>query len=1411
MPTQTQSIAQQHATWLSLMEISGPFLSTPVLEEFFPYGLDKRENESEVRRRVSLAYEEWLNNQSGMRPDPAIHQQWLRFVLEEVLEIAPQALLSGQEIPATLRSALPEYHETLRPQLVVRSPYEPEPRLLVQLYPRTQDLNKVVAEQRWKASPATRMAELLRHSGTRLGLVTNGRHWMLVDAPRDETTGYYTWDASLWTEEELTLRAFRTLLGMERFFTVPDSERLEALLAKSAQKQEEVTSQLGDQVRRAVETLVYTLDRLDKDSQRALLENIAEKELYEAALTVMMRLVFLLSAEEREMLLLGEALYEENYAISTIHNQLQEQADQQGEEVLGLRYDAWSRLLATFRVVYSGVEHVRMRLPAYGGDLFNPDRYPFLEGRKAGTSWRETPAEPLLIDNRTVLHLLRALQFLHVRIGGLTEARRLSFRALDIEQIGHVYEGLLDHTARRSHRTILGLLGSKDGEPEATLDELEKARNKGERVLIKLLVEISGRGESSVQKNLAQGLDTPLERSRLMEACDNNQALFERVLPFAGLLRKDTFGNFLLVTPGSIYVTHGTDRRSTGTHYTPRSLTEPLVQHALDPLVYLGPAEGLPREEWQLRGASDILNLKICDLAMGSGAVLVQACRYLSEKLVEAWDTIERASMNGEIQHGQDRRGQAASLHSQGSDDAVNVAPALAPGVVPSDTNTPTLHLPRIAPTGQPSRARQSEELLSRDIDERLATARRIVAERCLYGVDKNPMAVEMARLSLWLITLAKNKPFTFLDSNLRCGDSLLGVNLQQLQSLAMDAKDVRQMSFMEQAMERAIALAMNKRREISMRLEQSAADADEKARKLSSANDAMQLLKLGGDLLIAIALAEPKHRADLRNSLLYDYELLITTAEDARVHPLAAEKLREHQQNIEKLRAAANDLLRDRTPFHWPLEFPEVFAGGGAEAGFAAVVGNPPFMGGNKITAPFGTDYRDFLVDYIAGGKRGSADLCAYFFLQVITLLYTDGMSALLATNTIAQGDTREIGLDQITAAGRTIPRATSNKKWPGEAGVQVAEVWLRKGHWAGISILDEVPVKDITSFLTASNLAQGYTYVLATNAQKSFRGSELQGMGFTLPIEDAQDLLQQNSRNKQVLFPFLNAEDLNSRPDQSPSRWVINFREWPVEQAKTFVECFQVVQNAVKPERDSSNDKKLQGSWWIYKRPTTMLYETIAQKKRVLIVPLLSKYMLCSWGPGDIVYSHALGIIAIDIDSAFALIQCTFHGDWARKQGSTMRNDQRYTLSDCFETFPFPYNTDRLESIGERYYTHRQSIMLTRQEGLTKTYNRFHNPGEQSADIVQLRELHKEMDEAVARAYGWEDLRLEHSFHETKQGLRYTISETARREVLDRLLLLNHERHAEEVAAGLVDENGKPLKGKAKGAKGNASKARV
>jgi hypothetical protein len=1368
-----RSIVRQHADWLSLIEISGPFLSMPVLAESFPQGLDQKANESEVRRRLHLAYDEWRDNQMGNRPDPAIHFQWLRFVLEEVLEMRPDVILEGQQIPEDIHYEVREHGERLRPTLAIRSPFEPRPRLLIQLYPHIQDLKKLVQgrQRAGSDSPDTRMMHLLRSTGIRLGLVTNGQQWMLVDAPANETTGYYTWDAEIWLEEPLTLRAFRSLLDMERFFNVPPTETLEVMLTTSAMKQQEVTDRLGEQVRRAVEMLVQMLDRLDKDSQRTLLQSISEKDLYEAALTVMMRLVFLLSAEERDLLRLSEPLYDQNYAVSTLHKQLRELADHLGEEVLGLRFDAWSRLLAVFRIIFGGVEYIDLRLPAYGGHLFDPDRFPFLEGRKPGTFWRDTPAAPLLIDNRTVLHLLNALQYLQVPIpGGGIEPRRLSFRGLDIEQIGHVYEGLLDHTAKRAQTTILGLVGTAKTEPEATLDELETLAEKGEQAVVEYLKEVTGRSASSLQKTLALTLDKQEERSRLMEACDNSQALFERVQPYAGLLRKDSFGNYVIVTPGSVYVTQGSDRRSTGTHYTPRSLTEPIVQHTLDPLVYIGPAEGLPREQWQLRSAVEILNLKICDMAMGSGAFLVQSCRYLSEKLVEAWEN-------------------AAATQTLNLENVVTpLAGVRGNNAAISDRR------PRIEPEGQLSQGYYGEALLSGDEEERLAQARRLVCERCLYGVDKNPMAVEMAKLSLWLITLAKDRPFTFLDHALRSGDSLLGVSERQLINWSMEAKtgEVTQMVWIRGVMERALPTALKLRRQISTRLDRDVHDIEEKERMLKAADEAMAIVKLGGDLLVGIALSDPKRRDTIQDTLGSDYSLLIKGYEEGSNGHYTATGRQPNRDSFVKLRVEVDELLRGRQPFHWPLEFPEVFTGLSDEVGFDAIMSNPPFQGGGKITGALGTVYRDYLVDYLARGKRGIVDLCAYFFLRATGLIHQNGMCAMLATNTIAQGDTREVGLDQITSAGWTIPRAIPSRKWPGEANLEVAHVWLRHGTWNSTYLLNDIVVENITPYLTTPGKAQGNPFRLLSNAGKSFIGSFVLGMGFVLEPEEAQALIAKDPRNKDVLYPYLNGEDLNSRPDQSPSRWVINFHDWPLERAETYPDCIKVVREKVKPERALNNRKIRRERWWQYAERAPALYSTIADMKRVLTIALTSRTAAFSFADSDIVFSHATGVFAFDKNCYFTLLQSVFQVEWAFKFASSMKGDLRYTPSDCFENFPFPENMSGLDDIGERYYAHRQSIMLARQEGLTKTYNRFHNPQEKAADIAKLRELHREMDEAVARAYGWDDLRLEHGFHETKQGLRYTISEAARREVLDRLLLLNHQRHEEEVLAGLFEQKG-------------------
>jgi hypothetical protein len=369
------------------------------------------------------------------------------------------------------------------------------------------------------------------------------------------------------------------------------------------------------------------------------------------------------------------------------------------------------------------------------------------------------------------------------------------------------------------------------------------------------------------------------------------------------------------------------------------------------------------------------------------------------------------------------------------------------------------------------------------------------------------------------------------------------------------------------------------------------------------------------------------------------------------------------------------------------------------------------------------------------------------------------------------------------------------------------VAQVWLRRGEWHGLYLLDEEIVRGITPFLTQLGLTEDKPYTLVANLGKSFQGSNVLGMGFTMEPEEAQALIKKDPRNRDVLYPFLNGEDLNSRPDQSPSRWVINFHDWPLERAETYPDCIKIVREKVKPVRDLNIVKSRRELWWQFTRPVLVLYATISEMKRVLTIALTSRTCAFTFTSSNLVFSHATLVFAFDAACYFAVLQSSFHVEWAFFYGSSMKGDLRYTPTDCFENFPFPINMQSLDNIGEHFYDHRQSIMLMRWEGLTKTYNRFHDPQEVAEDIVKLRELHKEIDVAVARAYGWNDLEMGHGFHETKQGLRYTISEEARREVLGRLLKLNHERYAEEEALGLHEKGVKQKRKSKKNGKVNGT----
>ncbi|QQD22782.1 ATP phosphoribosyltransferase regulatory subunit [Oceanospirillaceae bacterium ASx5O] len=1353
-----------HDDWLSLIEISGPFLAVPVLKEAFPQGLE--ELDATKRKRLRQAYEEW---REALELEDAqfaeLHTAWIDEVLSRGLELNEDGkgdvLKRADWCAANLQSSLPEHGVKLSPDLaVIDEQRANKPLLLIQTYAQDVDLDATLKHNGWAATPADRMVQLCRSLGCRLGLVTNGERWMLVDAPVGAVSTFASWYARIWSQEPITLQAFVHLLGIRRFF-VDESEQLPALFDRSLKFQDEVTDALGEQVRRAVEVLIQTLDKADQDRNRELLHDVKEPELYEAALTVMMRLVFLLSAEERGLLLMGDERYEANYALSTLRMQLRKES----EEILERRWDAWSRLLAIFRAVFGGIEHENLRLPALGGSLFDPDRFPFLEGRAKGSNWRTDAAKPLPIDNRTVLLLLEAIQQF--------QGRTLSYRALDVEQIGYVYEGLLERTVKRTDEVTLELNATKRAKtPWVKLAELDSARLDGATRLAELLQERSGSSASRVRNDLAKPVDDTLA-DRLLTACQGDTKLRDRVKPYAHLLRTDPWGYPLVYPAGAFIVTTGSDRRETGTHYTPKSLTEAIVAETLTPVVYVGPAEGTPREQWVLKSPVELLDLKICDPAMGSGAFLVQACRWLSDRLVEAWSQVEAT---GKI----------------------------------------------VSVDGEVLDAGAAKEPLPRDSEARTVIARRLIAERCLYGVDLNPLAVELAKLSIWLVTLAKGRPFGFLDHNLRCGDSLLGIHrLDQLTELSMTPTGKGQQRLFGQNIERAVHEAIDLRIQLREMPIRDIRDVEAMAHLDADARRRLEVSECIADAFIGEVFASDG------NGTAFERAMTSLTVQAGQVIDSDRDMLALMRQRV--VTALSPDLLVDksaRRPFHWPLEFPEVFSC--ERGGFDGIVSNPPFLGGQRITAVLGVTYRDYLVEHLANGQRGSADLSAYFFLRVCQLLASNAMSGLLATNTISQGNTREVGLDQLVKDGFTLTRANSSRPWPGAAALEVAHVWIRRGEWSGAYILDGEAVPGITSFLTGTSRVSGKPFAISKNSDKSFQGSNVLGLGFLLEEDQAKLLISNSQKNSECLSPYLNGEDINSRIDQSPSRWVINFKDFPLKRqdignwrdaneklkktwmrsgvvpldypfqvAEDYPELLEIVRKKVKPERDrlangNSTARDRAHRWWQFARPTIKMYSHISKLERFLVHPLTSKYNTFAFFENGIVPSHMTVVIAMQTWAEYAVLQSEIHWKWALEYGNKLENRPQYTPSDCFETFPFPPDLDSLSDIGKTYYEHRQLIAEQRQEGLTKIYNRFHDPKERGDDIVEFRLLQINLDRAVIKCFGWGEIDLNHGFHETKQGLRYTICEKSRLEILENLLETNHQRYQEEIDLGSKVQKG-------------------
>jgi hypothetical protein len=1000
------------------------------------------------------------------------------------------------------------------------------------------------------------------------------------------------------------------------------------------------------------------------------------------------------------------------------------QLRKESEEILERRWDAWSRLLAIFRAVFGGIEHENLRLPALGGSLFDPDRFPLLEGRAKGSDWRTDAAKPLPIDNRTVLLLLEAIQQF--------QGRTLSYRALDVEQIGYVYEDLLERTVKRTTEVTLELDGTKNAKsPWVKLAELESARLDGVDRLVELLQERSGSSASRVRNDLAKPVDDTLA-DRLLAACHGDTNLRNRIKPFAHLVRTDPWGFPLVYPTGAFIVTTGSDRRETGTHYTPKSLTEAIVTETLTPIAYVGPADGEPREQWVLRSPAELLELKICDPAMGSGAFLVQACRWLADRLVEAWSQAEGS-------------GKTVSVDGEVLD-------------VP-DTNEP----------------------LPRDTEARTVIARRLIAERCLYGVDLNPLAVELAKLSIWLVTLAKGRPFGFLDHNLRCGDSLLGIHrLDQLTELSMTPTGKGQQRLFGQNIERAVREAIELRQRLRQMPIRDIRDVEAMARLDADARQKLEVPERIADAFIGEALSSGGNAGTLSSAI---GTLAIQAGQ-------AVDGKRDAQESM--IRRAHDALSADlppersrRLPFHWPLEFPEVFAR--LPSGFDALVGNPPFLGNRLWKSAMG-DKLQWQCQMVLGTSPGKIDLCVVFHRRAVDLLRTDGCYGLLATSNIAEGSAIEVGLGVVVQNG-VIHFAKKGMPWPGTAAVVVAIVGFIKGEWLAECDADGRKCARIGPRLEpeASDVWAPQTLPDALFAFEGVNNSK--GLAFVV-TPDSPWFERLRNEPDSLLRPYITGDDITSSALNRINRWALDIgdrgldeiaRRWPI--------AHRFILEEVQPTRTVAALKSYKGlidRWWQFWNHRVDLMRRIRQRETFIGYSKNTKYPVGMLAPSDWLYTNKVLLIGMERDDLYAISLSTGFRAWLERfSGGNLGETLSLSISEAVAKYPVPSGEVPQAAIdaAKRFNDLAVAFSAENECGLTDVMNAIHSPSVEDTTIVELRQLLADIDTEVVSAYGWDDLEINYDFRELGGGSgndlwRWSLSQEANADLLERLTLLNRER---------------------------------
>lgn len=1347
-PRGTQRRPREHRDWLELVDRDGPFVAIPAIKRVWPQGMPQLEASAKAALRdakpnFDRAWDDWSK---APAEDGAVESyrggrnKWIDAVLRDVARWDAHLVWDDEELGGSRPQETSSNH-MVGAKASGKFVRDGVTAALVMVFDPVDSLRDPMNDS-WTASPIDRMDALLRKSEQKVGVLTDGRWWAIVCAQDGVMTASGIVDAQTWIEETDVRDAFLELISPQRLAGGSESDRLPELFRESITAAEDITVALGTQVRRAVELLVTAFSEEAFEARDAGWPDPlpADRELvYEGAVTAMMRVVFLLFAEERSMMP-QSPLFTEAYGVSGLLDDLDKRIRDEGAEALDATHYTWHRLLATSKALYGGVTSEDIRLPAYGGSLFDPERFPFLTGVD------DRGALAVAVSDRVMLEVLRAVQYAVIGTGKSAERRRVSFRDVDVEQIGYIYEGLLGYTAKDVDEIVVGLVGKDGEEPEISLRVLEELGEAnpvpakfGAAVIAwvkKNQPAAKTKSAAALPKLLGEKVE---DGEHALLSVTRDEALLARLRPFLGIIRRDLRERPVVIQPGGLAVVETPSRANSGAHYTPKSLAQEVVRYALEPLVFQpGPHQTSDESQWKLLDSNDILDLKVADIACGSGAFLVAAAEYLAEKVIKAWLT----------------EGAVGSAH------------------------------------------------------ELETKAKRQVVAQCLYGADINGMAVEMCKISLWLVSLDPKLPFSFVDDKVLHGNSLLGItDLRQLEATHIDPSRVKTLKL------KGVA-------QYSMATLFGEGSEAQGLHVIDVKTVIHKAVRLRQDLANAVDENDPARSTQTKRRIWHDYQELVSQLSELADGVIAAglieggkpgKKLDEQYENLRiavDLAFAPNeagnrtmlDGIIDRgltptvetdyekwKPLHWALTVPDVMERGG----FDAVIGNPPFLGGKKVSGAVGTDVREWFVNVLADGATGNTDLVGYFFLRALALLNDNGKLGLIATNTIAQGDTREVGLDRMVAAGFTITRSVQSRPWPAKsANLEYAAVWGSAGpvSEAAEKVADDVVVLAISTLLEPTGRALGTPARLEANDEVAFIGCYVLGMGFVLEPEEAQRWIIDDARNSDVLFPYLNGEDLNQRPDGSGSRWAIDFNDWTEEKSREYKLPYARLLESVKPERrrlkpngEYALRKPLPQRWWQYADKRPKLRRVIAEFDEVLVIARVSKSVMPMRVPTGQVFSDALVVFATNSFSDQALLSSSLHQMWAIKYGSGMRNDPRYTPSDVFETFLRPATTERMMEIGKVLDTERREIMIRREIGLTKLYNLVNDPefaDSSDSDVARLREIHVELDHAVMAAYGWDDVSLDHGFHSYRQMMRWTVSPAARVEILDRLLEENHRR---------------------------------